>query len=134
MAQKLPQKRRIFLKIISHVYKKYKHAIISKDRSLFLEDYTMLYGFLLFLYVFNCLLLITIILMQKGKSSMGLGAMGGGAQMLFGGSGGQDLFQKITWVLGVIFMVGALTLSLMKSNQSKSFEYIQTNYTQNSAQ
>lgn len=65
---------------------------------------------------------------------MGLGAMGGGAQMLFGGSGGQDLFQKITWVLGVIFMVGALTLSLMKSNQAKSFDYITTNYTKNNTQ
>jgi len=41
--------------------------------------------------------------MQKGKGGMGLGSMGGGAQMLFGGSGGQDIFQKTTWVLGIIF-------------------------------
>ena len=48
---------------------------------------------------------------------MGLGNMGGGAQMLFGGSGGQDLFQKITWILGTIFMAGSLILALMKSHQ-----------------
>ena len=46
---------------------------------------------------------------------MGLGALGGGAQTLFGGSGGQDLFQKITWVLGGIFMAGSLGLSILKS-------------------
>jgi len=46
---------------------------------------------------------------------MGLGSLGGGTQMLFGGSGGQDLFQKITWVLGAIFMAGSLFLSIMWS-------------------
>jgi len=76
----------------------------------------MLYGFLLTLYIFNCFLLIMIILIQQGKGNMGLGNMGGGAQMLFGGSGGQDLFQKITWVLATIFMAGSLLLALMKSS------------------
>jgi len=67
--------------------------------------------------------------MQKGKGSMGLGGFGGGAQMLFGGSGGQDMFQKITWVLGAIFMTGALMLSLMKSTEHKKFKYVTTTYT-----
>ena len=89
----------------------------------------MIYGFLLTLYILNCLFLILIILMQKGKGSMGLGGLGGGAQMLFGGGGGQDMFQKITWVLGGIFMFGALMLSLMKSSEHKSFKYVAPNYT-----
>jgi preprotein translocase subunit SecG len=88
----------------------------------------MLYGFLLMLYIINCLFLILIVLMQKGKGSMGLGGLGGGAQMLFGGSGGQDMFQKITWVLGAIFMSGALMLSLMKSAEHKNFRYVTPNY------
>jgi protein translocase SecG subunit len=87
----------------------------------------MLYGFLLTLYLINCFLLVIIILMQKGKSSLGFGAIGGGAQMLFGGSGGQDLFQKITWVLGSIFIVGAMLLSLMKSSEHKKFRYLAPN-------
>lgn len=86
----------------------------------------MLYGFLLTLYVINCLLLIIIILIQKGKSSLGIGAFGGGTQMLFGGSGGQDIFQKITWVLGVIFMIGSLALSMLRSIETKQFRYIKT--------
>ena len=87
----------------------------------------MLYGFLLTLYLINCLLLVIIILMQKGKSSLGFGAIGGGAQMLFGGGGGQDIFQKITWVLGSIFIVGAMFLSLMKSSEHKKFRYVAPN-------
>lgn len=59
---------------------------------------------------------------------MGLGAFGGGTQMLFGGSGGQDIFQKITWGLGAIFLAGSLVLSLMKSNQSRDMQ-IRKSYT-----
>lgn len=70
-----------------------------------------------------CLLLVLIILVQKSKSSLGLGAMGGGTQMLFGGSGGQDIFQKITWVLITIFLFGSLGLSLLKSRESQSLNY-----------
>ena len=44
------------------------------------------------------------------RGNIGLGTMGGGTQMLFGGSGGQDLFQKITWALGALFMGGSLAL------------------------
>ena len=91
----------------------------------------MLYGLLLTLYLINCFFLVLIILMQKGKSGLGLGGLGGGAQMLFGGSGGQDIFQKTTWVLGAIFMVGAMTLSLMKSTEHKKFQYLATKYTSN---
>lgn len=86
----------------------------------------MLYGFLLTLYLINCFLLVLIILMQKGKGGLGLGGLGGGAQMIFGGGGGQDLFQKITWVLGSIFMIGAMILSLMKSTEHKKFKYVTT--------
>ena len=84
----------------------------------------MLYEFLLTLYLINCFFLVIIILMQKGKGGLGMGGLGGGAQMLFGGSGGQDLFQKITWVLGSIFIVGAMFLSLMKSSEHKKFRYL----------
>jgi preprotein translocase subunit SecG len=82
-----------------------------------------LYSLLMVLYCIVCFLLVPIILIQKGKSSMGIGSFGGSNQMLFGGSGGQDVFQKITWVLGALFMFGSLTLSLMKSRQIQHFGY-----------
>jgi preprotein translocase subunit SecG len=81
----------------------------------------MLYGFLLVLYFINCLLLIPLVLIQKSKSSMGIGSIGGGSQLLFGGSGGQDVFQKATWVLGSFFIAGSLLLALMKSHQTQQF-------------
>ncbi|MFC1842835.1 preprotein translocase subunit SecG [Candidatus Dependentiae bacterium] len=84
----------------------------------------MLYGLLVTLFVSVCFLLILIILIQQGKGGLGLGAMGGGAQMLFGGSGGQDIFQKITWVLGAIFMFGSLLLFLLGSKGVNYSRYL----------
>lgn len=83
----------------------------------------MLYGLLLTLFVILCFFLIIVILVQKSRSSMGLGGLGGGAQMLFGGSGGQDLFQKVTWVMVALFMAGSLVLAIMKSSGDKSLSY-----------
>lgn len=56
---------------------------------------------------------------------MGIGNLGGGVQMLFGGSGGQDMFQKITWGLGAAFMAGSLLLSLMKTTTYQHSRYLQ---------
>ncbi len=90
----------------------------------------MLYGLFLSFFLFVCFLLILLIMIQKSKSSMGLGGLGGGTQMLFGGSGGQDVFQKATWVLGFLFMFGSLTLTILKSTQSRAFGYAAPKTTQ----
>jgi len=84
----------------------------------------MLFGFLLTLFIFVCFLLILVILVQQGKGGLGLGAIGGGAQMLFGGSGGQDLFQKITWTLGTIFMFGSFVLFVLGARYSSKSRYV----------
>jgi preprotein translocase subunit SecG len=84
----------------------------------------MLYGLLITLFVFVSILLILLILIQQGKSSMGMGGLGGGAQMLFGGSGGQDIFQKITWVLAALFMLGSFGLALYKKQEGQSSRYL----------
>ena len=86
----------------------------------------MLFGFLLTLYVINCILLVFIILLQKSKGGLGLGAMGGGTQMLFGGSGGQEIFQKTTWVMGAIFMLGSLALAILKTQQNSTSSFIRS--------
>ncbi len=58
---------------------------------------------------------------------MGLGGLGGQAQMLFGGSGGQDLFQKITWGLAVVFMASSMGLALLKTKSQESSQYLSKN-------
>lgn len=72
------------------------------------------YGIFIAGFIIICLMLLLLILIQKGKSSMGIGNLGGGNQMLFGGTGGQDIFQKTTWVLGLLFMSGSLLLAMAK--------------------
>jgi preprotein translocase subunit SecG len=39
--------------------------------------------------------------------------------MLFGGSGGQEFFERITWALGAIFIFGSLGLAVLKSKQTR---------------
>lgn len=75
----------------------------------------MMYGLFITLFVMLCFLLMLMIIIQKSKGSLGLGNVGGGMQMLFGGSGGQTLFQKVTWILGALFMASSLGLALYKS-------------------
>ena len=84
----------------------------------------MIYGLLITLYLFIGFLLLLLIFIQKGKGSLGLGNIGGGNQMLFGGSGGQDFFQKATWVLGALFMAGSLLLALMKAGSFQTSKYL----------
>ncbi len=78
--------------------------------------------FLMVLFVILAALLAFIILLQQGKGDMGLGGMGGGSQMLFGGSGGQDFFERITWAMGLMFVFGALGLAVLNSRQHQASE------------
>lgn len=74
----------------------------------------LIFSFFTVLYSLMCCMIIFLVLVQKGKGNMGLGSMGGGNQMLFGSSGGQDIFQKLTWILCALLLVGSLTLSVLK--------------------
>ena len=77
----------------------------------------LLQGLLTTLFVILCLTLIFIVLLQKGKGGTGLFSNMGNANVkLFGGSGGQDIFQKATWVLGFLFLAGSLVLALMRNS------------------
>jgi len=81
-----------------------------------------MFGFLMFLFVLVTFILAGFILLQQGKGDMGLGSLGGSTQMLFGGSGGQEFFEKITWVLGAIFILGSLGLAILKSKEVRTSE------------
>lgn len=78
--------------------------------------------FLMVLFVILSAFLAFIILLQQGKGDMGLGGMGGGSQMLFGGSGGQDFFERATWIMGMMFVFGALGLAVLNSKQHQASE------------
>lgn len=78
-----------------------------------------MFTLLMTFFVILAFFLAFFILLQQGKGDMGLGGLGGGTQMLFGGSGGQEFFEKITWVLGAIFVFGSLGLSVLKSKEAR---------------
>lgn len=71
--------------------------------------------------------MIFIILLQKSKGSLGIiGSAGSGAQMLFGGTGGQDIFQKITWTFVACFLGGSLVLALLKNSAVGESRFLHT--------
>ncbi len=71
-------------------------------------------------FVLLSLFLSLFILLQQGKGDMGIGPLGGASQTLFGGSGGQEFFVKVTWVLGALFMAGALGISILHTSGYQS--------------
>lgn len=89
----------------------------------------MLIGLVTTLFIIIGLFLVLIVLIQKTSNSLGIGSMGGRNVMLFGSSGGQDIFQKITWVLGTLFMAGSLVLSILKTQEVRTSKYLQSTQT-----
>lgn len=76
--------------------------------------------FLMILFVILCIVLGAFILIQQGKGDLGLGSLARSSQTMFGGSGGQDFFEKTTWVLGLLYMFGALGLTILKTTHKES--------------
>lgn len=62
------------------------------------------------------------ILIQQSKGEIGFGgAPSRGTQVVFGGSGGQDFFERVTWILGVVFLASCLAMNYFQSKeQSRS--------------
>jgi preprotein translocase subunit SecG len=85
----------------------------------------MLIGLLYTLFVLLCFFIVFVILLQKSKGSLGLVGSFGSANVLFGGSGGQDIFQKITWTAVALFMGGSLVLSILKNRSVRKSRYLE---------
>lgn len=73
-------------------------------------------------FVILCLLMAASILIQQSKGEIGFGATPSrGTQIMFGGSGGQEFFEKVTWTLGTIFLASCLAMNYFQSKeQSRS--------------
>jgi preprotein translocase subunit SecG len=74
----------------------------------------MFYYLVTTLYVFVCLVLLGVILLQQGKGGdMASAFGGGGSQTAFGARAGATVLTKATAVLGALFMIGAIGLGIM---------------------
>ena len=72
-----------------------------------------MYGFLVFLHVITCLLLVGVILMQASKGGGLAGTFGGTSNAMFGGRGAGSFLSKVTVGLAVAFMMLAILISLV---------------------
>ena len=66
------------------------------------------------LFIFDCIALVIVVLMQEGKAA-GLGAISGAAETYWGKNKGRSMegaLVKLTKVLGVVFMLLAIVLNI----------------------
>ncbi len=73
--------------------------------------------FLTALHVVVCLLLILIVLLQRGKGADMGAAFGGSSQTVFGSGGAIGFLGKMTTVIAVLFMVTSLALAYVSSHR-----------------
>ena len=77
----------------------------------------MLYGFLVTLFIFTCILMVIVILMQASKggglasSFGGMGAAGG----ILGARGASSILQRATVGLGIFYGLLCLIISVMST-------------------
>lgn len=73
------------------------------------------------LHVLAALVLIGVVLLQRGQGAeMGVSFGGGGAQTLFGSRGSGSFLGKLTGALAALFMLTSLTLAFLSQQQTGS--------------
>ena len=80
--------------------------------------------FLLVLHVMVCLVLILVVLLQRGKGSdMGAALGGGGSNTVFGGRGAGNFLTKLTTGAAVGFMLTSLSLSYLTTQGGNVLDF-----------
>lgn len=64
--------------------------------------------------------IITIVVLLQKSSSIGLGAYSGSNESLFGAKGPAGFLAKLTFVLGVLFVINTIALGYLYTKDSKS--------------
>ncbi|NDG85763.1 MAG: preprotein translocase subunit SecG [Proteobacteria bacterium] len=76
--------------------------------------------FITAIHVTTIVFLVIAVLLQSGKGAEISATFGGSSQTVFGSSGGQNFFQKLTYTLAAIFMVTSFSLHILPSKLKKS--------------
>lgn len=76
--------------------------------------------FITVVHIFTVVLLVVAVLLQSGKGAEISATFGGSSQTVFGSSGGQNFFQKLTYALAGIFMCTSLVLTILPSKLKRS--------------
>ncbi len=76
-------------------------------------------GFLLFIHIGACVLLIIAVLLQSGKgSAMGVFGGGGGSDNLFAASSGTSFIKKFTIAMALLIAVTSLMMSVFSGRSA----------------
>ncbi len=76
--------------------------------------------FLTVLHVMVCLVLILVVLLQRGKGSdIGAALGGGGSNTVFGSRGAGNFLTKLTTASAVLFMLTSLSLSYITTQEGQ---------------
>jgi preprotein translocase subunit SecG len=76
--------------------------------------------FLTVLHVMVCLVLILVVLLQRGKGSdIGAALGGGGSNTVFGSRGAGNFLTKLTTASAVMFMLTSLSLSYISTQEGQ---------------
>jgi preprotein translocase subunit SecG len=76
--------------------------------------------FITVVHIFTVVLLVVAVLLQSGKGAEISATFGGSSQTVFGSSGGQNFFQKLTYALAGIFMCTSLILTVLPTKLKRS--------------
>lgn len=80
-----------------------------------------MFTLLVILYIFVCIFLILVVLVQQGRGADLAGAFGGGgSQQTFGPRGATTLLHKLTTGFFIAFIVLALALAVVESRPDTS--------------
>ncbi len=80
--------------------------------------------FLLVLHVLVCLVLILVVLLQRGKGSdMGAALGGGGSNTVFGSRGAGNFLTKLTTGAAIGFMLTSLSLSYLTTQGGNILDF-----------
>jgi len=78
-----------------------------------------MFSLILILHLMVCVMLIFIILLQRGKGAQMGAAFGGSSQTVFGAAGPATFLNKFTALLAILFMVTSLALAYLSSYQKQ---------------
>src|SRR5271163_1791037 len=89
----------------------------ARLRPFAIERFLMLRGFILAVHVLLALMIIGLVLLQRGKGAEAGAGFGSGASgTVFGARGTSTLFSKLTAVFAGLFFVTSLTLAYLGSH------------------
>lgn len=76
-------------------------------------------SFLVIVQAFLVFILVVAVLLQK-SSSIGLGAYSGSNESVFGAKGPASFLAKVTFAIGLLFVINTITLGYLYSKESQT--------------